>query len=695
MAALIAGAADSLVGYMLQHERDRARSPEALCGAAIICAGRQTERSVRFRPPGTGLGVTLGTSSGDRLPWPGGDLTPLEEQMVAKAATGKLVDRGGGPFNLDEIQAWGEERTVRAVVLRHLLVAEQWPIDAKGVRLRGVRISGRLDMEAAALRCPLLLDCCYLDADAPACLNSATASRITVAGCQLAGLTGEMLSVREFDLSGSTLTGPLCLRDADITGRLACRGAQLTGTDSDGNALDADRLKVGGNVFLDGGFTAAGAVRLGGADIVSQLSCRGAQLTVADNDGNALFADRLRVGGDVFLDRAFTAAGVVWVVGADIGGRLSCNGAQLTGTDSDGSALHADRMKAGGDVSFDEGFTSAGALRLINADIGGQLSCRSAQLTGHNEDGFALIADRIKTRDSMWLDGGFAAAGTIRLDDADIGGRLDCSGAQLTAHDKAGYALFADGMRTGGHVFLAAGFVALGGVWLAGADIGGHLSCRGAQMTGRNGGHGMCADGMQVRRNVLLDGGFTAAAGAIRLAGARVGGEVTCSGARLTGRDEGGCALLADGLRTGGDVVLDAGFTAAGTIRLAGAEVGDRLRCGSAQLAGHDGGYALSAEEIKVSGSVPKAFEGPVFLHPLAAGVPASGDAEPVVRSAVRPRACLDRVRTHRPTGLRSWPASCGPCRSCGYRNLLDWAGLRNPSCRAFRTHRVVAGQRL
>ena len=44
--------------------------------------------------------------------------------------------------------------------------------------------------------------------------------------------------------------------------QLNCRGAQLTGTDNDGDALAADRMKVGGDVFLDEGFTAAGAVRL-------------------------------------------------------------------------------------------------------------------------------------------------------------------------------------------------------------------------------------------------------------------------------------------------------------------------------------------------------------------------------------------------------------------------------------------------
>jgi hypothetical protein len=57
------------------------------------------------------------------------------------------------------------------------------------------------------------------------------------------------------------------LAGAAITGQLSCSGAQLTGTDRDGNALAADGMKVGGAVFLDGGFTAAGTISLASAHV--------------------------------------------------------------------------------------------------------------------------------------------------------------------------------------------------------------------------------------------------------------------------------------------------------------------------------------------------------------------------------------------------------------------------------------------
>ena len=251
-------------------------------------------------------GVDAQTAQDGQAPagWrPGGELTPLELEMLAGAAAGELVERGEGSFSLAQMQAWGEERTVRAAVLRHLLISQEWPTDARGIRLRGVRIGGYLDLEAAAVRCPLHLESCFLDAES-VCLNQASAMVLTITGCRLPGLTGEGLTADALDLSGSTLTGPLRLPGADISGALSCRGAHLNGRDEGGNALVADGIRAGGEgVLLDGGFTAAGAVRLLRAHISGALSCGGADLTGHDNEGEALLADGLKVGRVAPRDR--------------------------------------------------------------------------------------------------------------------------------------------------------------------------------------------------------------------------------------------------------------------------------------------------------------------------------------------------------------------------------------------------------
>ena len=45
--------------------------------------------------------------------------------------------RREGPFDLESMRAWGADRRISAEALRHLLVAEQWQVHAKGVRLQG------------------------------------------------------------------------------------------------------------------------------------------------------------------------------------------------------------------------------------------------------------------------------------------------------------------------------------------------------------------------------------------------------------------------------------------------------------------------------------------------------------------------------------------------------------------------------
>jgi len=509
-------------------------------------------------------------------------VAPPEEEMRAKAKTGELLDRGEGPFDVAATQ-WGRERTVSAAVLRDLLVGGHRPVHAKGVRLRGVLISGPLDLEGAILRCPLSLDSCYLED--PLCLDHATASLVSLTGCQLAGLTANMLTAKHIDLRRSTLlNGPLLLMCANITDELKCTGMRLKGRDHDLNAMVAGGIKVGGSVYLD-----------------------------LDQD----------------LGDRFTADGAVWLARADIGGDLACGGAQL-GSNREGIALLAEGVKVGGEVFLREGFTADGAVRLLGADIAGDLSCRAAQL-GRDHDGNALVADRIRVGGELHLYKGFTAAGAVVLNGADITGDLSFSGARLTGTDRHGDALVADGIQAHHDVLLGkepagagkAGqpFTAAGAVRLARADIAGQLSCGGAQLTGADhDGNALVADGMKVGRDVSLDKAaaddgeaeqpFTAA-GAVRLARADIAGQLSCSGAQLTGTDKHGNALVGTGMKVGAAVLLDDRFAAAGTVSVNSAHA-DQLVLSPASLAGaNEITFDFTAREAQITGVLNWAPAGP------------------------------------------------------------------------------------
>lgn len=119
---------------------------------------------------------------------PGEDLASFEQTVIEAASLARPVGVvKQPPVGREEMQGWGPDRTIRAAVLRHLLVDPQWPVHAKGVRLEGVRILGRLDLEAATLRCPLRLTVCLLDDPESFVVDYATASLLAMTHCHLAG----------------------------------------------------------------------------------------------------------------------------------------------------------------------------------------------------------------------------------------------------------------------------------------------------------------------------------------------------------------------------------------------------------------------------------------------------------------------------------------------------------------------------
>jgi len=121
--------------------------------------------------------------------------------------------------------------------------------------------------------------------------------------------------------------------------------------------------------------------------------------------------------------------------------------------------------------------TVSSAPSVCWVPCGGQLDCRGG--TFLNTDGPALAADGLTTTSIAYLGGDFtghAELGAVRLLDASIGGELDCRGGTFT--NAKGPALYADGLTTTSSVDLGGDFTGhgeLGAVRLLGASIGGDL----------------------------------------------------------------------------------------------------------------------------------------------------------------------------------------------------------------------------
>jgi hypothetical protein len=340
----------------------------------------------------------------------------------------------------------------------------------------------------------------------------------------------------------------------------------------------------------------------------------------------ALCADELRTDAGVSFEgstiRAYSADGAIRLNGAQIGGQLDCSGAIMA--NPSGAVLHGERLKVNDNVFLSSGFTAEGAgadgaIRLVGARIGGQLDCSGATIT--SPSGPALQGDHLHVEGNVLLRAGFTAngcggGGAVRLTWARIGGQLDCSGA--TFANPSGTALWAGALQVTGSVYLrvgstgdpltAEGVGEKGAVRLVGARIGGQLDCSGATITNPSGPALHC-EHLKVDGNVRLSTDFVANGGgdgAVRLAWAHVGGELNCSGATIT--NPSGPALRAGSLHVAGSVFLSAGFTAdgvgeLGAVRLSGAHISRQLDCSGATIT-NPNGPALHGERLQVDGDV-------------------------------------------------------------------------------------------
>jgi hypothetical protein len=469
--------------------------------------------------------------------------------LVDHVARGKWLD----------LRANGEDsRTCSAAVIRDILrgrlAADR---DPHGIRLRGAKITGRLDLECLTTDVNLELADCLLEEGVIA--NDARLATVVLTGCQIehpaepplggARLTCSLLGLDGVRVIGHAQNGAVDLSGAHIGGDLDCAGAELR--NDSGPGLRAHGLQVDQNVHLRGGFTAAGsglggAVRLSGAHIGGHLDCTGAELR--NDSGPGLRAHGLQVDQNVYLRGGFTATGcgygaAVDLSGAHIGGHLDCTGAKLS---SDcGAALAAKSLQVGLDMrlasdppSSADDFTatgtgSEGAVNLTGAHIGGKLDCTGAKLC--NDSGPALSADGLQVDQDVYLGGEFTATGSgddgaVNLTSAHIGGKLDCTGAKLS--NDSGSGLLAYGLQVAQDMYLSGGFTATASgraaVRLTDANIGGNLDCHRASMQ-INSGPALLAYGVQVGQDMYLTEGFTAIGAGedkvtVNLRAARVGG---------------------------------------------------------------------------------------------------------------------------------------------------------------------------
>ena len=216
-----------------------------------------------------------------------------EEALQAAFPRGTWLDLRTGIAELDNPaggQLWVPERTLRAEVINGLLLGAFEPVRGffPAVRIRGAKITGRLDLMGATTSYALVCENCWFEQ--PLRFVEATTRTVRIVASRMPGMNcARMRAEGLFNLYGSVIDGVLRLDQARVTGEVFLMASHIgQGT---GEAIAGRGLVVDGDMQCTDGFIARGVINLQGARITGRLSFQGAVLEAPDSDlhdGSAL-----------------------------------------------------------------------------------------------------------------------------------------------------------------------------------------------------------------------------------------------------------------------------------------------------------------------------------------------------------------------------------------------------------------------
>ncbi|ANS69282.1 membrane-associated oxidoreductase [Streptomyces lincolnensis] len=289
------------------------------------------------------------------------NLTPAELRVWRAFPRGESVNfRTADDEDTAEGADWGPERTVRAAVLRALLLSgpqEEGEIPA--LKLAGARISGTLDLRYGTCDHAVRLSHCHF-AGVPQ-LYGARLRQLNLSNSVLPGLTAGATRVEGvLRLSDCVVRGPVRLGGAQIANALFMERARLIAQDPSEPVLQLNQMTTGDDLWAPG-LEIDGEMRLNGANIAGSINMNEARLTCPGR--HALDAETLTVEGD-FLMRHAQVRGWIGLRGARVTGRLDLSYASLVNPGD--TALRASSCTIG-ELWLRRGSPMQGALNLRRA----------------------------------------------------------------------------------------------------------------------------------------------------------------------------------------------------------------------------------------------------------------------------------------------------------------------------------------
>ena len=329
------------------------------------------------------------------------DLTEAEEFLIkcTEDGTAAIASNVNVSINNPEnAMEWGEERTIRAIILEWLCSdsTAKALVSSRGIHIVGIKVEESINLQETEIPFSLSLKKCSLRR----------------------GIKLNNSKIKILDLEG-------------------------THTDT----VEAFGMRIDGDVFMKDDFRAR-YIDLIGAEIRGSLDCSKGKINgeIIDQKKVAIIADRIRVQGSVLL-RGFRAEGEICFAAAEIGGSFECDGGIFN--NPGGYALNCARMHVRCDIMLRKGFRAEGEVRLLGTRIEADLDCHAGVF--NNKYNKALTADGMKVKGNVLLQEGFIANGAVRLVGATVGGRLSCISGKFI--NENGDAINADGANINGSVF--------------------------------------------------------------------------------------------------------------------------------------------------------------------------------------------------------------------------------------------------
>ncbi|NUR01949.1 MAG: membrane-associated oxidoreductase [Streptomyces sp.] len=292
------------------------------------------------------------------------DLTPAEQQVWRAFSTGATVDfrEGGDDEDTAEGAQWGPERSIRATVLRALLLnGPRVPGEVAALKVQGARIIGTLDLRHATVDSIVHLSHCHF-AEAPD-LSGAHLPYLNLRDSVLPGL---MIARARVDgsvrLTRCRFTGVVHLGGSHISGVLFLERAELAAVPETGPVLKLSHVTIEDDLCAPG-LRTHGEIRLDGATVAGSVDLNDARL---HHPGNAVLdAQTLVVEGDLLIRRV-EATGWIGLRGARIAGRFDLSYSRLSHPGD--SALRASSCTIG-ELWLRKGPPLDGRLNLRRAQV--------------------------------------------------------------------------------------------------------------------------------------------------------------------------------------------------------------------------------------------------------------------------------------------------------------------------------------